>query len=54
MEATVRIRFKRNEKGAITIMSDYADIIENLDCEDRYVCENCGECFQKERRISDD
>lgn len=45
MEANVRIRFKCNENGAITIISDYADIIEELkDCEFDFVC---GDCFEK-------
>ena len=50
MEANVRIRFKRNENGAITIISDYVDIIEELkDCEFDFVC---GECFEKREENS--
>lgn len=50
MEANVRIRFKHNESGAITIISDYADIIEELkDCEFDFVC---GECFEKREENS--
>ena len=50
MEANVRIRFKCNENGAITIISDYADIIEELkNCEFDFVC---GECFGKREENS--
>ena len=50
MEANVRIRFKLDEEGEITIISDYADIIEELkDCDFDCVC---GECFEKREENS--
>ena len=50
MEANVRIRFKCSENGAITIISDYADIIEEIkDCEFDFVC---GDCFEKREENS--
>lgn len=51
-EADVTIRFRRDDEGNIMLVSDYADILEEIcDGEPRTVmgeCQNCFGCFWEE------